>query len=301
MVTYNHEKYIKQAIESVLTQKTKFDYELIIGEDYSTDDTRRILSQYQIRNPNRIRIIFNNKNLGPAENFVRTFNACKGTYIALLEGDDYWINSSKLQKQVDLLDSNLRYSMCFHTAQAFYEINPKKKYFIPSQNRESGEYFVEDILAYNFIASCSAMYRNIYFKKLPDWFKLFAIGDWPLHTLYAMHGSIGYIDEVMAKYRIHSDSRYSSRTRIANYLDIIKTQKRLDRCLRYKYHKIIHKVICENCYLLYQEYVKINDYTTAEKVLGKTILKFVPQKSIRDKFHSLLSNKTFLSKHKKHV
>lgn len=264
MVTYNHEKYIKQAIESVLMQKTNFDYELVIGEDCSEDNTRKVLSRHLARFPTRIRVFFNNKNLGPGKNFIRTFNTCKGTYIALLEGDDYWTNTNKLQKQVDLLDSNPAYSMCFHTTQAFYEANPKKAYLIPSQDRKKRHYVVEDILQYNFIASCSAIYRNGLVKKLPSWFNMLEVGDWPLHILFAMHGVIGYIDEVMAKYRIHDSSNFSSKTKIHNFLAIIKTQQRLNRYLNYKYNDIVHNVIRENYYLLYKEYLKIHDEYNAE-------------------------------------
>lgn len=267
MVTYNHEKYIKQAIESVLMQKTDFDYEVVIGEDCSTDNTRKILSQYQMRYSNRIKVINNNKNAGPAKNFIRTINSCKGKYIAYLEGDDYWTDPYKLQKQVDLLDSNPAYSMCFHTTQAFHEANHKKAYFIPSQNRKKREYVVEDILAYNFIASCSVMYRNDFFEKLPTWFDMLKIGDWPLHILYAMHGSIGYTDEVMAKYRIHDCSNFSSKTLIHNFLAIINTLKQLNHFLKYKYNNIVHNVISENYYLLYKEYLKIHDENNAENAL----------------------------------
>lgn len=270
MITYNHEKYIAQAIESVMAQKTNFDFELIIGEDYSTDNTKNILIEYQKKYPKRIKLILLDKNIGMMKNFIQTLKTCKGEYVAFLEGDDYWSDKYKLLKQVNLLNASPTYSMCFHTTEAFYESNPKNTYFIPSQNRKKGEYSVEDILQYNFIASCSVMYRNNLVKKLPSWFNLLEIGDWPLHILYAMHGPIGYIDEVMARYRIHNESHFSSRTKITNFLDIIKTQRRLDRGLRYRHHDVICKVVSDTYRLLYEEYLKINDKTHATNALRKT-------------------------------
>ena len=135
LVTYNHEKFIKQAIESVFMQKTDFDYEVVIGEDYSTDNTRKILSQYQMRYPHRIKAIFNNKNVGPVENFIRTLSTCKGKYIAYLEGDDYWTDAYKLQKQVDFLDKHPDYSLCFHSVEAFHQDQPDQTYLIPSKTK----------------------------------------------------------------------------------------------------------------------------------------------------------------------
>ena len=113
IITYNHERYIAQAIDSVLMQKTNFEFEIVIGEDSSTDNTRDIIQSYISRYPDKIRLITSNKNVGAGRNAVRTLKACKGKYIASLEGDDYWITKDKLQKQVDILEQHSNYSMCF--------------------------------------------------------------------------------------------------------------------------------------------------------------------------------------------
>ncbi|MDQ3815609.1 MAG: glycosyltransferase family 2 protein, partial [Armatimonadota bacterium] len=123
MVTYNHEKYIAQAVESVLMQETNFDYELIIGEDCSQDKTRAIVMDFQRRFPERIRLLLPEKNLGGSgkTNFLQTLAAAQGQYVALLEGDDYWTSPHKLQKQVDFLDSHPECAICFHKSNMLYE------------------------------------------------------------------------------------------------------------------------------------------------------------------------------------
>lgn len=112
MITFNHKKYISEAIEGVLMQKTNFSFEMVIGEDCSTDGTREIVFDYAKKYPNIIRVITSEKNVGMINNLNRTLNACKGKYIAMCEGDDYWIDPYKLQKQVDFLEANPEYSLC---------------------------------------------------------------------------------------------------------------------------------------------------------------------------------------------
>ena len=100
MLTYNHEKYIAQAIESVLMQETDFHYEIVIGEDCSTDRTREIVIEYQKKYPDKIRTLLHAKNIGGNANYRQTYSECNGDYIAFLEGDDFWIDRKKLQKQI---------------------------------------------------------------------------------------------------------------------------------------------------------------------------------------------------------
>lgn len=123
MITYNHENYIKQAIEGVLMQQTSFPIELIIGEDCSTDNTRKICIEYQAKYPDIVRLILPEKNLGIKRNFIETMQAAKGNFIALCEGDDYWTDALKLQKQVDFLEANSEYSLCCHRYKIYDEVS----------------------------------------------------------------------------------------------------------------------------------------------------------------------------------
>src|ERR1700737_2056019 len=117
MITYNHEEFIGQAIESVLAQKVNFDYELVIGEDCSTDGTRAVILDFHRRYPDRIVPLLRERNLGLMGNFARTIAGCRGRYLALLEGDDYWICTDKLQRQVDFLEANPSWAICCTRAQ----------------------------------------------------------------------------------------------------------------------------------------------------------------------------------------
>ncbi len=121
MISYNHEHFIREAIEGVLMQKTNFPIELIIGEDCSTDGTRDIVLEYAAKYPDIIRPLLPEKNLGMSKNFMETLQACTGKYIALCEGDDYWTDPYKLQKQVDFLEANEEYSICSHRYSIYHE------------------------------------------------------------------------------------------------------------------------------------------------------------------------------------
>src|SRR5436190_14839819 len=113
LMTYNHERFIGQAIESVLAQETDFPFELVIGEDCSTDGTRRICESFAASDPERVRLLPSPRNLGLLANYMRTWEACRGDFIATVDGDDFWLSPEKLATQVSALESNPRLSMCF--------------------------------------------------------------------------------------------------------------------------------------------------------------------------------------------
>lgn len=139
MITYNHEPYIRQAIEGVMMQKTDFEFELVIGEDASTDKTREICFEYQKRYPDKIRVLWWHENLGkvghPAGgNGKRTTAHCRGEFIAFCEGDDYWIDTLKLQKQVDIMKKHPNVGLCFGGARMMWFGRDK----VESWNRGAG-------------------------------------------------------------------------------------------------------------------------------------------------------------------
>jgi hypothetical protein len=119
MITYNHAPFIARAIEDVLQQKTNFPFELVIGEDCSTDGTRDIVLQYEKQYPDVIRVIALAKNIGLVKNLCQTEKACRGQYVAYCEGDDYWHNAQKLQQQVDFLERHSDYAMIHSNAHLF--------------------------------------------------------------------------------------------------------------------------------------------------------------------------------------
>jgi len=218
LITYNHADYIKQALDSILMQETNFEYELIIGEDGSTDGTREIVISYKEKYPDKIKVFLNKRENvifidgKPTGrwNLIHNLQHCGGEYIALLEGDDYWTDVKKLQKQVDLLEKNHDFSMCFHKVIfASEETNVDPIVYQPYKKKRS--YALEELIQKNFIATLSVLYRNFdFFSKLPEWYYAFPVGDYPLHLLTAQKGRIGYIDDQMGVRRLHKSGYWSS-------------------------------------------------------------------------------------------
>jgi glycosyltransferase involved in cell wall biosynthesis len=209
MITYNHSKYIKQAVESILEQKTNFNFELIIANDCATDNTDTIIDDIIKINPNgyKIKYFSHKKNLGMMPNFIFLMEQAKGVYCALCEGDDYWTDNYKLQKQVNFLDENLDYSICFHNVQILTIDGIKTENPIIAFETST----IKDLARGNYIHTPSVMYRNHLIPKLPDYFKNAPVGDYFLHMLNAKYGKIKYIDENMAVYRVHETSYWSSK------------------------------------------------------------------------------------------
>ena len=232
--TYNHEKFIEQAVESVLMQQTDFEYEIVIMEDCSTDRTRDIVLDFHKKYRNRIRLVLAEKNENNTTAFRREILTAQGQYIALLDGDDYWTSPRKLQKQADFLDVHQECAICFHNATIFYDDNSKKPSNSnpPEQKRIST---LEDLLAGNFISTCSVMFRAGLFETFPSWFDTLWSADWPLHILNAQHGKIGYINELMGAYRQHSRGMWNKLSKIQKILRVLEFYERMQVNLNFSY------------------------------------------------------------------
>lgn len=203
IITYNHEKFLAQAIEGALIQDVKVDYEIVIGEDCSTDDTANIALDYQKKFPDRIRVYAREHNLGMMRNFIRTIEACRGEYIALCEGDDYWTSPHKLQEQVEFLDNHPDFAICSHNVLLRQEgsADPGIEWLGAKHNEVST---LEDLLRDGSGgATCSLMFRNKVFGEFPDWYYTSPGGDWALQVLCASQGNLYYFREVMGVFRRH--------------------------------------------------------------------------------------------------
>lgn len=245
MITYNHETYIGQAIESVLAQKVNFEFEIVIGEDRSTDGTRAVVEEFYRRYPDRIRLLLRDHNVGGNRNFAQTVEACQGEYVALLEGDDYWTATDKLQKQVDFLDENPDYTICSGRARSLYEVGAQnldtKWEVFPSC--PPGTYSVRDILRDPFVITCTAMLRRKLIGQFPEWFFGIKLGDWPLFAMLASHGKIELMDATMAAYRVHAGGVWSSMNQDGRAEQSLRMLKALDKELEHKYANVIREVI----------------------------------------------------------
>ena len=241
MITYNHERFIAQALESVLEQQVNFEYEIVVGEDCSTDRTREILMDFHRRYPGRIVPLVRERNVGAMENFKQTLGACRGKYLAILEGDDYWKLRDKLQRQVDFLDAHPDFALCCSRTEMVGEDGADAVWIWPS--RAAGAYGLADLLAENFIATCSVLYRWGSVGALPAWFHKMKLGDWPLHALVARTGKIELMDDVMAVYRMHPGGIWSSLSERNRLSATIQMLRELDRQLEFGYTRIIRRTI----------------------------------------------------------
>jgi glycosyltransferase involved in cell wall biosynthesis len=210
MITYNHKNYISQAIEGVLMQKASFPFELVIGEDCSTDNTRSTCIEYQNRFPDIIKIRLSDKNQGMIKNFIETMRVCQGKYIAICEGDDYWTDTCKLQKQVDFFESNPQYGLCFTDVDILFSTRNKLIRSFDLSNRRdipTGD-VLNELIYRNPYKTCTAMFRrkamNGYTEILDD--NKFQLVDYGLWLHIARSFKVGYLKETTAVYRVLKNS-----------------------------------------------------------------------------------------------
>lgn len=254
-ITYNHEKYIAQCIEGIMMQKTNFSFEYIIGEDCSTDNTMKIIQEYAAKYPDVIRIISSEKNVGAAENDHRTDLVCQGKYVAFCEGDDFWTDPNKLQKQVDFLEANPDYGM-IHSSFSCLSNDKLIEHVWKNKNMPNGE-ILDQLISSNCIATATVCMRNDLLQKINigkrikenDW----KMGDYPLWIETAFHTKIAYSGDDTMTYRIHSESVthsldlagdykfFKSRYQIKNYYIDKFNRKKLTPFLNKMYHKELLK------------------------------------------------------------
>ena len=237
VVTYNDEKNIARALQSAIDQKLSCEFEIVIGDDCSTDGTREILTAFRDQHPGVIRLILRERNIGDKgkQNFVNTLQACRGEYVALLPGDDYWTAPDKLQKQIDFLDANAEFSACFHNVLEVDESNPNHARLMCPPDQKT-ELTVADFLECNHIPTCSVMFRNNLFGEIPEWFYRGLPGDWFLHILNAQHGNVRYLNEVMAVYRKQPGGAWSSMAAEQRVRHVLDSYPLLDAHLNFEYH-----------------------------------------------------------------
>ena len=199
-ISYNQKDFIEEAIQSFLSQKTDFNIEVIIADDASTDGTQAIIRDYAKKYPDIIKPILRKKNLGAWNNFTDAIRRAEGDYIALCEGDDYWTDSTKLQKQVEFLENHSNHALCFHPVKVIFEDKKSKSYTYPEPNKHD-KYTLNELLKNNYIQTNSVMYRRQNYDYLASGMMP---GDWYLHLYHARFGEIGFIDKTMSVYRRHS-------------------------------------------------------------------------------------------------
>jgi len=202
MVTYNHEKYISQSIENIITQITNFKFKLFIGEDFSTDSTRNICISFQNKYPHLIELIQNDSNLGAQINTVNLFSKIFDSnpqYIAICDGDDYWTDPNKLQYQVDYLDANSDCSFVYNDVDVLNEYNKE----IPWKIYDNFLFKVTtiNVIHSHFIPTLSLVFRNFGKNNFPDWYLKIHNGDLALTLILSTFGYGHFINKKMGVYR----------------------------------------------------------------------------------------------------
>ena len=232
-ITYNHEKYVEKALRSVCEQETDFPFEVVVGEDCSTDSTREILRKVAAEYPDKVRLLFREKNFGrPTLNVYNTTMECKGEYLAYLEGDDYWTDNHKLQKQVSFLEEHPEYIACTHGCMMVdengKEIKDTETLKVGHLYKWSGRFTYDD---YKYSGKwpghyASVVSRNIYTKGKYDYTILYRAHDFVDDALILLflliQGDIYRMNEVMSAWRYVKKSGGSNWNSLAMQRNLIK-------------------------------------------------------------------------------
>lgn len=250
-MAYNHEKYIADAIESFLMQKTNFAYEILIHDDASTDRTAEIIKEYTSRYPDLMKPIYQTENQyskGARPGKLNRERA-KGKYMAICEGDDYWTDPFKLQKQVDYMEQHPECSLCVHAA---FRVSPDKTKINKGvrPNRGNKLFTTEEVIlgGGGLFATNSIMYPLKFNYSRPYFFEIAPVGDYPLAIYLALQGTVYYIDEFMSAYRVGVPGSWTSRMSSSSTQRRVEFNNRLINMLNeintyteYKYNDVINK------------------------------------------------------------
>src|SRR5450432_689009 len=280
LITYNHEKFIRKAIDSILQQKTGYSYELIIADDFSTDSSREIILDYEKRHPSVIKLILQKKNIGAGNNFIELIRSARGKYIAYFEGDDYWIGSEKLQKQVEFLENHPEFVLVFHNVNVVtYDDKFIKKIY--SDGRKNIIEFI-DLVKGDYTKTCSSVFRNDIKKLSPIFEKKIPPDDTTLFLLLLEGSKAYYFEDTFAAYRIHEGGIWSSKKK--DY-QLQYSSKYLKQIIEYYGHYPEVKYFYQQLNTVYMqlatEYFLQRKYSDWLKFTGKCVmsLKWVNRKS----------------------
>jgi len=248
LVTYNQENYIRKSLESILMQNTSFEFDIIVADDCSTDSTLNIIKSYAGTSRINFRLLENSDNIGAEKNYRRSFAACDGEYIAIMEGDDFWINPRRLQTIVDFLDEYQDCSMAFNRI-VFYRQDTDDYTINKWQTGEDYDFITTQQLAVgNRIGNLSACIcrKSVLDKLKPGLFDI-SFADWILGMALGEHGHIAYLKEPMSVYRIHGGGLWSRQNEKEQIDNIINLARDYNKYLGYRYNDEFTR---------YEEYLK---------------------------------------------
>lgn len=261
---YNHEKYIKDALESFVNQKTSFKYEVFVHDDASTDKSAEIIREYEKKYPDIIKPIYQTKNQhSQGIKIVKAYILPKvsGKYIAFCEGDDYWTNENKLQKQVDFLENNPEFTVCVHNTEVEYMVSNKIEIRLPIEDKEIK---LLDILKEDSrYHTSSLLVRKDFYIDRPSWvYMIQGIGDLPSSVYYTVSGRVMCFGDVMSHYRYGVAGSWTERQekspkkQITDNKNIVKMLKTANKYYEYKYSKTFKKFILKYEFHVIKAYIK---------------------------------------------
>ena len=266
ITTYNHERFIAEAIESVLMQETDFPSEIVILEDCSTDRTREIVVAYQQAHPERIRLELAETNRCNNQGLMTVMHDTASPFVALLDGDDYWTSPVKLQRQVEYLEAHPDCALCFHNVDLVYEdVSQERRPARPPDQKQVST--LDDLLESCFITTCSVLLRRRGLVDLPAWYVDDQCADWSLFMLAAQHGPLGYLNEVMAVYRQHPGGFWTGRGRIPQMERVIRFYELLGGRLPARYAGRIGTLLARQRHELALEYRQAGQHDSASRLL----------------------------------
>jgi glycosyltransferase involved in cell wall biosynthesis len=295
IATFNHAPFISRSIDGALMQKTNFPFEIVIGEDCSTDGTREMVKEYAQKYPGKIRMITSETNVGGTENSLRTDFACQGDFIAYCEGDDYWIDPTKLQKQYQAIEQFNAVLVAHASLVVKHQNNKRIDVTVNIAQNDPGFIEVEDIILKrkNFETS-SFFIRAEIAKNLPDWYKTAPVGDVPIKLIAAEIGKVYYLPDIMSVYQKGLTGSWSDRKEksklesgMANRKEFekeyIQMFKNFDAYSNYKYSEALYKWMHARSASFLIKYKNFDylDITDQEKIIIRTLaplLQFLPNR-----------------------
>jgi glycosyltransferase involved in cell wall biosynthesis len=251
ILAFNHERFIRQALDGVLMQQTTFPVYITVLEDCSTDATRDILSDYAGKCATRLHIHLATRNQNNNRALMDALVSSDADYVAVIDGDDYWTYEGKLQKQVDFLAANPAYALVYHNVHVVTE-DAAPGSVVKNPVGHTTVSTIHDLFVRNSIATCAALYRRSSLVNIPDWFEHVAAADWNLHLLAARNGLIAYDDAVMAAYRVHAAGYWSGLSPAHKRDFALSALREMKGHFDVQYHESIDKGIAnaEGCSVL---------------------------------------------------
>ena len=242
LITYNHAHYICQALESILMQKLGYEVEIIVADDCSTDNTVDIIKEYEDKTPFRFTFLHKECNVGYNKNYRQAFAACTGDYVAIMEGDDYWLKSNHLQNHIDFLDRFPDSPMSYNRHLRLFEDQNREEIFDWNGAEDYERVTTEQLAMGNRIGNLSCcVFRGEHIRNLdPELFDM-EIADWMLGMYMGQFGPLLYLKDVTSAYRIHDNGQWSRMTEREQFIRIIELINLYDKYFNYRYTEFFTK------------------------------------------------------------